>query len=259
MNESEKTLDIITKEFGWNCEGSPVFGWNQKSISKKATNLKGEVCWIKLIMNACLKEWEGEVMAMHLPFSFKPKLISYNDTFFLLTTEYIEEPIFGKKPWLLEKESNVSVSFLNSLKQNLSRIHQTPTHRIHSRFDLVKRRIFERWDISLSENECHWQTIHGDLHWSNLTKNYILDWESWGMGLVGLDAATLVAFSGMYPKIVEKIYKTLCIDIPPKTLALASLFITSELLRMSELYDDHPELIPSLTELGKYSRSIYLS
>lgn len=46
-----------------------------------------------------------------------------------------------------------------------------------------------------------WTTVHGDLHWANvLGPDFgLLDWEFWGCGPVGFDAATLYLFSLLAP------------------------------------------------------------
>ncbi|MFG2557103.1 hypothetical protein [Streptomyces sp. NPDC048581] len=46
-----------------------------------------------------------------------------------------------------------------------------------------------------------WTTAHGDLHTANITAGtpYPLDWEGFGMALVGYDAATLPAYSLLVP------------------------------------------------------------
>ena len=43
-------------------------------------------------------------------------------------------------------------------------------------------------DLTVGE----WQTVHGDFHWANLTRDplQILDWEGWGAAPVGYDAAS---------------------------------------------------------------------
>jgi hypothetical protein len=43
-----------------------------------------------------------------------------------------------------------------------------------------------------------------------------------------------------------------------RSLALAELFVTAELLRVSENYGDHPDLVPALTALGRRARDEWL-
>ena len=44
-----------------------------------------------------------------------------------------------------------------------------------------------------------------------------------------------------------------------RSLTLAELFVTAELLRMPENYGDHPDLVPALTALGRRARDEWLS
>ncbi len=64
--------------------------------------------------------------------------------------------------------------------------------------------------IELDPSAVTWQTAHGDLHWANLfgPQLAIIDWEGWGRGPVGLDAATLYCCSLPAPGTAERVYRT---------------------------------------------------
>lgn len=257
----ENKLSTIAQSLGWQCVGEPQFGWHKKSIGAKVKNHQGKVAWIKWVINPSKKEYDHTQKSSEIPLSFKPNIISLHliEQSFVMIMDDVDEPVLGRSPWVLKDPKCISISFLRSLKQNLKSLSKHPTTTVHSRFDLIKRRVFERWNLVIKDQDCHFETVHGDLHWANMTKNYILDWEGFGKGLVGLDVATLIAFSGLYPDIVCNIKDLLCADFDKKYLALATLFITAELLRMHDVYNDHPELVPSLHALGTTSKAIYLA
>lgn len=52
-----------------------------------------------------------------------------------------------------------------------------------------------------------WGTCHGDLHWSNLTSPdlVIFDWEGWGSGPEGYDAASLLIHSLLQPELAAQV------------------------------------------------------
>ncbi|WP_211299109.1 phosphotransferase [Saccharopolyspora erythraea] len=52
-----------------------------------------------------------------------------------------------------------------------------------------------------------WCAVHGDLSWANLTapECVFLDWEDWGRGPVGFDAASLWALSLPVPELADRI------------------------------------------------------
>ncbi len=54
----------------------------------------------------------------------------------------------------------------------------------------------------------HWETVHGDLHWGNLSRDPfgVVDWELWGTGPAGTDASTLYLYSLGSPAVAETVH-----------------------------------------------------
>jgi hypothetical protein len=138
------------------------------------------------------------------------------------------------------------------LKGSLSALRSHKTTRIGVRQDLVNRRIAEfageRVDPTIDE----WTTAHADLHWANLTapELQILDWEGWGVGPRGLDAATLWTYSLLVPTVAERIKAEFKDDLGTRSGKLAQLFMCVELLRMIRDFGDHPKLEEPLTDVA---------
>jgi hypothetical protein len=67
----------------------------------------------------------------------------------------------------------------NSLDEVLA---STSTTRTNANQDQITQRITEQFGDALDTTVEHWETVHGDLHWSNLVGPQfgLLDWELWG-------------------------------------------------------------------------------
>lgn len=251
---------------GFACEGEPAYGWHDKSVGSKARTSENKLVWVKLISapkgEDSGREWDGEKSAGDIELAGKPALIQVHDStdgvtaFRLLVLELAPDPIVGPSPWKVERQEEIDSAYLAKLRAALQVLRTTATERINTRYDLVRRRVGERWDVKVTESHCMWETIHGDLHWANLTSPSlaILDWEGWGRGLVGQDIALLLSFSGLYPSVVSSIRHAFDQQLQHPQMPLALMFVTAELLRMSEMYGDHPELVESLKHLGANAR-----
>jgi hypothetical protein len=79
-----------------------------------------------------------------------------------------------------------------------------------------------------------WQVVHGDVNWSNLTAPnlVLLDWESWGLGPRGFDAAELVAFSCHRPAIAQRLEAAFAEDLQSQSGRVAWLAMLAIILDM---------------------------
>jgi hypothetical protein len=98
------------------------------------------------------------------------------------------------------------------------------------------------------------------LHGKNIAgpRLEIIDWEGWGIGLQHQDLALLIAFSSLDQILESRIRRIFRGSVVARSLALAELFVTAELLRVSENYGDHSDLVPALTALGRRARDEWL-
>ncbi|MEU7479778.1 hypothetical protein AB0A63_27565 [Lentzea sp. NPDC042327] len=80
------------------------------------------------------------------------------------------------------------------LRRTIDVVAATPMDRVGVGQDLVTTRIRHRFGDGISTEVSAWETVHGDLHWSNLMQPEfgLLDREMWGRGPAGVDAATLL-------------------------------------------------------------------
>ncbi|MGH3693322.1 MAG: hypothetical protein ACRDRX_04870 [Pseudonocardiaceae bacterium] len=135
------------------------------------------------------------------------------------------------------------------LKRSLAALTEHRTVRVGARQNLVTRRVTEISGGSVNPTVKEWSTAHADLHWANLTAPQceILDWEGWGIGPRGLDAATLWGYSLVVPTVAERIATEFADDLATRSGKIAQLFTCAELLRMIVKFGDHPDLEEPLT------------
>jgi Ser/Thr protein kinase RdoA (MazF antagonist) len=179
----------------------------------------------------------------------------------LIITDKLSGAIIGESQHKISPNGAVADEFLVELREALRWLRGVSTDRVNTRFDLVRRRVSERWGINLDYSDCVWETIHGDLHWKNIAgpRLEIIDWEGWGIGLQHQDLAFLIALSGLDQILASRIRRVFRGSVVARSLTLAELFVTAELLRASENHGEHPDLVPALTALGIRARDQWLS
>lgn len=261
-----EALQTEAMRLGYRPIGEPAFGWNEKSVGSEVIDSKGNTFWAKMFSapagRAKGREWEGEKLAAHWVHAWKPRVRCLHEfgeeerTQFIVSDK-IKGHILGEHPHHLRDNAYVSDEYLLQLREALKSLKCISTDRVNTRFDLVRRRVFERWELNIKYLDCSWETIHGDLHWQNLSgpSLEIVDWEGWGIGLQHQDLAFLIAFSSLNDDLVRRIRTTFRGSTVGHSLALAELFVTAELLRMAENYGDHPELVPGLKSIGERARN----
>lgn len=227
------------------------YGWGGKS----AGFCTDQATWLRISYrpNDQLNErtWTGEECASVLRGVAKPRL--------LRSLRWLDEeqgliwrvdeltltssPLISVTPQI-EASPKLADEWWTQLIGSLSALRLHKTTRVGVRQDLVNRRIAEfagdRVDPTIDE----WTIAHADLHWANLTAPHlqILDWEGWGVGPRGLDAATLWAYSLLVPPVAERIQAEFKEDLATRSGKLAQLFTCVELLRMIRNFSDHPRL-----------------
>ena len=164
--------------------------------------------------------------------------------------EYVGEAI-SPTPYLSPTFELPQQDWFYSLKSSISSLESIESPYIAFRQELISRRIEKRFG-SVNSTISNWNTAHGDLHWSNVTNNSIIvDWESWGMGPRGIDLAFLYLFSILHESAINKLKQLFFDYFNDPQFDICLLFGCCELMRMTELHNDHPILYPHLDALGK--------
>ncbi|MBM3633369.1 MAG: hypothetical protein FJX03_06685 [Alphaproteobacteria bacterium] len=248
--------------------GNMAFGWNNDiagSGGQLCKNEDGKEVWLKLKALAHSQTpadyapWQGWKDAQSLDSRIpKPAYLGSIEhwrkeqvTFSTLLISYIKEPICSTNPWIAEHHF-LTDEWLSSLKKTLGFLSVYPTKKVSVKQDLITRRIHERFGTDINSTIDHWETVHGDLHWANLTQKtpYILDWDKWGTAPQGLEIGFLYCFSLNNPSVSQKIKEAFAEDLSTQDAYKSLLFICCELLRMNELHNDHPHLVPALQNLS---------
>lgn len=128
------------------------------------------------------------------------------------------------------------------LRRTLEVIEATPTTRVAADQDKVTGHIQAAFGDRIHPHVHQWGTAHGDLHWSNLLQREfgVLDWEFWGRGPAGLDAATLYCYSLLVPQCAGP-YAPCSATSSTATTVVAQLYAVARLIQRAES-GDHPEL-----------------
>lgn len=112
------------------------------------------------------------------------------------TTNQLHAPVDLPEDWWVQ------------LRRSIDVLRVTPTDRTYTSQTRVTERAVAAFGIDLPIQR--WETVHGDLHWENLLapRFGLLDWEMWGRGPAGTDAATLLLCSLLVPEVATRVHHT---------------------------------------------------
>ncbi|GAB2862631.1 hypothetical protein GCM10027200_73910 [Lentzea nigeriaca] len=250
-----ENLQRAASHFGLELVGEPRLGWMGRSIGALAGR-SGEQFWLRVVSEN--KQWiggdfwTGNLDANVFTGLAKPRVLevyeweeSRHQRAEVLTllpgslcsrTDALREPIDLPDAWWAE------------LRRTIDVVASTPTDRVNADEQLVSSRIRQRFDDSADHVVSQWETVHGDLHWANLMKPDfgLLDWEWWGRGPAGTDAATLLCYSLLVPEMVDRVRSVFGDVLESESGRLAQLYVTSRLFRRIDM-GDHPDLATALT------------
>lgn len=237
------------------------YGWNHKSAGSKVLDKTGNARWLRVQHRekntTPNKLWSGIKDADRVSGVKKPDFITStkwvdNKSDLVWRGDlisFISETVCSNTPTLRHKPS-LDDGWFDELRNSLTALDNHKTDRPGSSQDFITRRINEYVSEKVDTKVDVWTTVHGDIHWANITtpELWILDWEGWGLGPFGLDAAVLWAYSLMYPSVAERVYKNLrnWLDTPDGR--RSQLFVCGMILRMADDFGDHPDLAERVSE-----------
>ncbi|WP_413100916.1 phosphotransferase [Streptomyces sp. Inha503] len=250
-----KNLEQAAHHFGLTIAAEPTFGWLLRSIGAPADGTEGRM-WLRVVSErpewAHGRAWTGNADANALRGLPKPHLLD--------VYEWAEGDWRRQRAEVLSLLPGTSCSptadahpgiappppWWKDLRDAVSRLAETPTDRISIDQDKIDRRVRDAFGDSAEVRIEHWETVHADLHWGNLLIEPLglLDWELWGRGPVGTDAATLYCYSLAVPDLAQKVRDYFpVLDTPDGH--RAQLYVSARLLHRSG-FGDHPHLIEPL-------------
>jgi hypothetical protein len=260
-NWMRHNLVRAAEKFGLSVTGAPVFGWRLRSIGAIAHGPKG-ACWLRVVSEqpqwTTGEFWSGNQDANTLTGLPKPVVLA--------STEWDEAgwrsqraevmTLLPGKPCspgdVLRTEVELPDSWYSELRRSLHWLASVPTTRItvtQTRINGLVRAAFGQ-HRTLHVN--HWETVHGDLHWSNLLQPQlgIIYLEIWWQGPAGTDAATLYCYSLLNSDMAHRVHSEFAeiLDSPDGT--IAQLWVVARLLKRINNSADFPDLkIPLLNRV----------
>lgn len=201
--------------FGLTVCGEPVSGWRLRTIGAPAAGPDGQR-WLRVVSDypewASGDGWTGNSDANSVPVQAKPRVLD--------VLEWTEGRVQRAEVMTLLPGTAVSPTdalrdavdlppaWWADLRRSIDQLRVTPTPRVNADQDLVTKRAVDAFGADLRIDR--WETVHGDLHWNNLLAPQlgILDWELWGRGPAGTDAATLLCHSLLVPAVADQVRAT---------------------------------------------------
>ncbi|MCK2241882.1 MULTISPECIES: phosphotransferase [unclassified Crossiella] len=250
-------LARAAEEFDLTVTGNPVFGWRLRSVGARAEGPAGPR-WLRVASSevewARGPAWTGNVDANSFDGIPKPTVLASTEwTEWDWRTQRAEVmPLLNGLPCsptdVLHRDVNLANAWWANLHRSVDRLAATPTERVHADQDKIDARLRKAFGDHVVIQVEQWETVHGDLHWANLLSPelVILDWESWGRGPVGTDAATLYCYSLLIPSAARTVHEVFADVLDTPAGRVAQLCVGARLLNRAA-QGDHPELVKPLT------------
>ncbi|WP_018683949.1 phosphotransferase [Actinokineospora enzanensis] len=249
-----ENLDRAAKHFGVTVTGEPLLGWIGRTVSAPVTK-NGADYWLRVASEdqrwASGNHWTGNLAANVFTDLAKPQVLDM--------VEWEEwrlqrAEIMTRMPGCPCSPTDVlraAVDFPDEWWAELRRTTDTVaamrTERVNSTQEKVTERLAQRFGHAIDPTVLTWETVHGDLHWANLLcpEFGLLDWELWGRGPVGTDAATLLSYSLLVPETAERVREVYADVLGTSVGRLAQLYVIARLSRRIE-GGDYPDLAEPL-------------
>nr|WP_263252561.1 phosphotransferase [Saccharopolyspora rosea] len=246
--------------FAVTLDGEPVFGWRLRSIGTRVRDASGAGYWLRVVSEfpqwAHGEFWTGNTDANTLPASLpKPYVLGYfewNERDWRHQRAELSTLLPGDPCSTTDAPTtdlNPSSTWWADLRRTLATLAATPTLRTHADQQRVSRRIHDTFGDHAESHVEQWETVHGDLHWNNLLHPQlgVLDWEGWGRGPAGTDAATLLCSSVLNPTTRRAVRSAFGDVLDTPTGRVAQLYATARLLHRVEM-DHRHEFAAALRE-----------
>lgn len=251
-------LAHAARQFGVLLAGPAVFGWRLRSIGAPVTGPDGDQ-WLRVVSDypqfACGDGWTGNADATTLTGLAKPHVLDVTEwdddgrrQRAELATYLAGTPVSDSD--IAHHTIDLPESWWAELRRTLDVLRTTHTRRVHIDQDTLTQRAHDAFGHDLPVRR--WETVHGDLHWNNLCAAPfgLLDWELWGRGPAGLDAASLYCHSLLVPAVCEQVRTAFAdvLDTPDGRIAQQA--AAARMLRRIAGSGDYPEMEAPLRTLA---------
>ncbi|MFB7533848.1 hypothetical protein ACFC0C_37670 [Streptomyces sp. NPDC056178] len=198
--------------------GEPFWGWDGRTLGRAGTTATGQRVWLRMTSaptdKAHGKLWEGAETAQQAFADLgghRPALLAIHDAtgdgtaYRAELSDHLDQPVISGDP-ILRDRLELPDGWWPALEGALEKVAAATTDRVAVRQEYIDRAVPTFLGIP-APPVTHWSTVHGDLHWANLTapELRLLDWEAWGQGPWGYDQATLYAYSLLRPGVADRV------------------------------------------------------
>ncbi|MGK5533318.1 aminoglycoside phosphotransferase [Streptomyces sp. URMC 129] len=252
-----RNLEDAAAHFGLAVAGEPVFGWRLRSVGAPAEGPGGRR-WLRVVSEELSwpkgHAWTGNADADALHGLPRPRVIDvheWDEGHWRRQRAEVMTFLPGMPCSVTDvpgSDLELSGTWWRDLARALDVLARTPTERISTDQAKVTRRVRAAFGDDTDVRVERWETVHGDLHWANLLRSPlgILDWELWGRGPAGTDAATLHCYSLAVPELARRVREHFPV-LETEHGRRAQLYVTARLLHRAGL-GDHPQLAAPLRE-----------
>lgn len=233
-------LDHAADHFGLTVGAEPMFGWLDRSISAPVSR-DDDQYWLRVVSEDRKwiggDFWTGNLDANVFTDIAKPRVLEvfeweeWRQQRAELMTRLPGRPCSPTDA--LRVVVDLPAQWWAELRRSITVIAAKPTKRVNTPQEKVTDRIQERFGDAVDPTVTRWETVHGDLHWANLVGPQfgLLDWELWGQGPAGTDAATLLCYSLLVPEVAEHVRELFADVLDTPAGRLAQLFAVARLPR----------------------------
>lgn len=247
-------LAHAAEHFGLTVVGEPRLGRQDRSIGAPAQGPGGRV-WLRVVSED--RQWvEGEFWTGNLDANAfaglsKPRVVA---VFEWEDERHQRAEVMTALPGspcsrgdVLRHAIDLPDEWWAELHRTTRSMAATPTDRVNADQALVTGRMHQQFGNSVNPVVRAWETVHGDLHWANLMAPAfgLVDWETWGRGPAGTDAATLLSHSLLAPPTAERVRSVFADELTTDAGLLAQFYVAAQLLHRIDR-GHHPDLAAPL-------------
>lgn len=195
-----------------------IWGWRGRTLSGPVT-LGDTVAWVRVasgrIGEIAQTFWQGNAAAQRaLPTTVpRPRLllrVEWETRPWCYAAELFEhatvDPLSETAAVSAPLSGPLHLGWWTTLRGVLDTVATVPTDRFTIGPIWASQLVVDRFGQPVAGDH-PWATCHGDVHWANLSGGdlTLFDWEGWGSGPVGYDAATLLVHSLLVPDLVAQV------------------------------------------------------
>lgn len=254
-------LERAAAHFGLTITGEATFGWRLRSLGVAAHGAEGP-CWLRVCtertehLHHHAEFWTGIPDTNTITGVPKPRALASTTWEVADQQRRVRADVVTVLPGrpcsptdVLRAPVDLPEVWWQTLRAALDRLRTVSTSRYATRGTDTDR---VRDTLGVDLRIRRWETIHSDMHWNNLLAPQlgILDWEFWGRGPVGTDAASLYCYSLTAPETARHVWTVFADVLDTDDGARALLWVAARLLHRVTHFGEYPDLVTPLRELA---------